>query len=70
MAFMQIDVKKKYEMIIAVIKNEMYKKNIYSFRIRIFRCCYFYTHEPRSDFVKGTMPRDFRLYVFFMNQFP
>jgi hypothetical protein len=27
---MQISVKEKWEMIIAVINNEMYKKNIYS----------------------------------------
>jgi hypothetical protein len=31
MAFMQIDVNKKYEMIIAVIKNEMYMKNYLQF---------------------------------------
>jgi hypothetical protein len=50
-------------------KERYVQKIIYSFRIRIFRCCYLYSRGPRSGFVKGTMPRDFRLQVFFMNQF-
>ncbi len=53
MAFMQISVKKKYEMIIAVIKNDMYKKLFTVLESEYFGAAIFIPVGPDQVLLKG-----------------